>query len=109
MRPYFDMSAYRSEMDYLWLFLLLALLAEVLGTIGGFGSSLFFVPLASFFFDFHEVLGITASFHVVSNITKLGFFRKGFDRRLVMTIGIPALLFVVIGGYFSKFIGTEFF
>jgi uncharacterized protein len=35
------------------LFFLIALLAEVVGTIGGFGSSVFFVPLAGLFFDFH--------------------------------------------------------
>ena len=29
-------------------FLLLALLAEIAGTVGGFGSSVFFVPVATF-------------------------------------------------------------
>ncbi len=85
-------------------FILLALLAEILGTVGGFGSSLFFVPIASFFLDFHSVLGITAIFHVSSNLTKIAFFRKGIDKKLVIHIGIPAILFVIIGAYFSKFI-----
>lgn len=91
-------------MEYLPLFILLALIAEVLGTIGGFGSSLFFIPIASYFLDFHSVLGITALFHVSSNITKIAFFRKGFNKKIVLSIGIPALLFVIIGAYFSKFI-----
>ena len=93
-------------MDYLLLFIVLALLAEILGTVGGFGSSLFFVPIASFFLDFHSVLGITAVFHVSSNITKIAFFRKGFDKNLVIWVGIPAVIFVIIGAYISKFLQT---
>lgn len=85
-------------------FLLLALAAEVLGTVGGFGSSLFFVPVAGFFFDFHAVLGITAAFHVVSNLTKIGFFRKGLDWKLSFRIGVPAVAFVVLGAWLSEFI-----
>lgn len=84
----------------------MALLAEILGTVGGFGSSLFFVPIASFFLDFHSVLGITAIFHVSSNITKIAFFRKGFDKNLVIWVGIPAVIFVMIGAYISKFFQT---
>ena len=94
-------------MDHLVLFILLALLAEILGTIGGFGSSLFFLPIASFFLDFHSVLGITAIFHVSSNISKIAFFRKGFDKNLVVWIGIPAIIFVSLGAYLSKLIKTD--
>ncbi len=88
-------------------FLLLALLAEFLGTIGGFGSSLLFVPIASYFFDFHTALGITASFHVLSNLTKIALFKKGFHKNLVIWMGIPAVVFVSIGAYLSKYINTS--
>lgn len=94
-------------MDHLILFLLLALIAEILGTVGGFGSSVFFIPIAAFFLDFHSVLGITAIFHVSSNITKIALFRKGFDKNLVIYLGIPATVFVLIGAYFSKFVVSE--
>lgn len=94
-------------MDHLLFFIVLALLAEILGTVGGFGSSLFFIPIASFFLDFHSVLGITAIFHLSSNITKIAFFRKGFDKKLILSVGIPAILFVIIGAYFSKFIKSN--
>ncbi len=86
------------------LFLFLALIAEVLGTIGGFGSSLFFIPIASYFLDFQSALGITALFHLSSNLSKLGLFRKGLDKKLILQIGIPSVLFVTIGAYLSKFI-----
>lgn len=89
---------------YLILFIFLSIIAEILGTVGGFGSSVFFVPMASYFLDFQSVLGITALFHLSSNISKIGFFKKGFDRQLVLYLGIPAVLFVILGAYLSKFI-----
>ena len=91
-------------MEYFVVFILLALLAEILGTVGGFGSSIFFIPIAAYFLDFHSVLGITALFHVSSNITKIARFRNGFDKSLVIYLGIPAVISVLIGAYFSKFI-----
>jgi uncharacterized membrane protein YfcA len=84
-------------------FIILALLAEVLGTIGGFGSSVFFVPLASYYLDFQSVLGITALFHLSSNITKISFFSKGFNRSLILNLGIPAVLFVSLGAFLSRY------
>ena len=86
------------------MFILLALLAEILGTVG---SSLFFVPIASYFLDFHSVLGITALFHVSSNLSKIAFFRKGFDKKLIVSIGIPAVSFVIVGAFLNKFIETK--
>lgn len=95
------------ETNQLILFFILALLAEVLGTLGGFGSSLFFVPIASYFFDFQTVLGITASFHVVSNLTHIAYFRKGFSRKLILEMGIPAVVAVIAGAWLSQFANTE--
>lgn len=94
-------------MDHLVYFVLLALVAEILGTIGGFGSSLFFIPIATMFLDIQSVLGITALFHLSSNITKIAVFRKGVDKKLIINIGVPAVLFVIIGAYLSKFLDTE--
>lgn len=87
-----------------WLFFALALVAEIIGTISGFGSSILFVPIAALFFDFHLVLGITAVFHVFSNITKIIFFHKGIDRTIVLKLGIPAVIFVVFGAMLTTLI-----
>lgn len=84
------------------LFLLLALLAEIIGTVGGFGSSVFFVPLGNFYFDFHVVLGLTAMFHLFSNVSKIVLFRNGLNRKLLLSIGLPSVIFVIIGGLLSK-------
>ncbi|MDG2450373.1 MAG: sulfite exporter TauE/SafE family protein, partial [Saprospiraceae bacterium] len=70
-------------------FLILTFVAEVLGTIGGFGSSVFFVPIANIYFDFHSVLGLTAIFHVASNLSKITLFRQGVNKSLIFYIGLP--------------------
>ncbi len=95
------------SIDAILLFALLALIAEVAGTISGFGSSVFFVPIATYFFDFHSVLGITALFHIFSNISKIYFFRQGVNWKIVLYLGIPAVLFVGLGAFLSKFISSE--
>lgn len=93
---------------YLPWFVILAILAEILGTVGGFGSSVFFVPMASYFMDFQSVLGITALFHLSSNLTKIGFFRKGIDKHLILYLGIPAVAFVILGAFLSQFANPKF-
>lgn len=87
-----------------YLFFLLALLAEIIGTISGFGSSILFVPLASIFIDFKLVLGITAVFHVFSNLSKIVLFKKGINKDIAIKLGIPAVLFVLLGAYLTQII-----
>jgi uncharacterized membrane protein YfcA len=86
------------------IFFLLALLAEIIGTISGFGSSILFVPLASLVLDFKVVLGITAVFHVFSNLSKIYLFQKGIDKKIALKLGIPAVLFVTLGAWLTNFI-----
>jgi uncharacterized membrane protein YfcA len=88
------------------LFYFLALIAEILGTLSGFGSSILFVPLASYFFDIKYVLGITAMFHVFSNLSKIYFFHKQIDKNIIIKLGLPAIVFVLIGAILSKYIPT---
>lgn len=90
------------------IFYILALIAEVLGTLSGFGSSILFVPLASYFFDIKQVLGITALFHVFSNLSKIYFFHKGYDKTILLKIGVPAIVFVILGAGISKYIPTYY-
>lgn len=75
-----------------------------MGTISGFGSSILFVPLASYFIDFKLVLGITAVFHVFSNLSKIILFQKGINKNIAIKLGIPAVLFVILGAYLTSVI-----
>ena len=85
----------------------LAFVAEILGTVSGFGSSILFVPVASIFFDFKTVLAITAVFHVFSNLSKIALFRKGIDKEIVLKLGIPAVIFVILGAWLTNYMGTD--
>lgn len=87
-----------------YIFFILALIAEIVGTISGFGSSILFVPLASLVLDFKVVLGITSVFHVFSNLSKIYLFRTGIDKKIAIKLGIPAILFVTIGAWLTNYI-----
>ncbi len=90
-----------------YIFIFLAFFAEVLGTVSGFGSSILFVPLASLFFDFKSVLGITAVFHVFSNLSKIALFRNGIKKDIALKLGIPAVIFVILGAWLTTFLPTK--
>jgi uncharacterized membrane protein YfcA len=87
-----------------YLFFFLALLAEILGTVSGFGSSILFVPLASMFLDFKLILGITAVFHVFSNLSKIYLFQTGIDKKIALILGIPAIIAVIIDAILTHYI-----
>jgi hypothetical protein len=63
-------SGNRNSM-FVSVFFLIALFSEIVGAVVGFGSSVFFVPLAGLFFDFHTVLALTSILYVFSNAAKL--------------------------------------
>jgi uncharacterized membrane protein YfcA len=69
-----ELNAREGESMFTVPFFLTALLSEIVGTVAGFGSSVFFVPLAGFFFDFHQVPALTSILHVFSNTAKLVLF-----------------------------------
>lgn len=93
-------------MEKYTLFIILAFIAEIVGTVSGFGSSILFVPIASMYFDFKVVLGITAVFHVFSNLSKIGLFRKGINKEIAIKLGIPAIIFVLIGAWATTLFNT---
>jgi len=79
------------------LFLLSALISEILGTIAGFGSSTIFLPLALLSFDFKTALILVAFFHIVGNISRISFFKKGLDKKLLIKFGAPSVVLTIIG------------
>ena len=85
-------------------FFIAAFVSEVIGTIAGFGSSTIFLPLALLFFDFKTALVLVAFFHIVGNIGRISFFRKGLDRGLLVKFGIPSVVLTLIGALLVSYI-----
>jgi uncharacterized membrane protein YfcA len=83
-------------------FFLIALFSEIVGTVAGFGSSVFFVPLGGLFFDFHTVLALTSILHVFSNAAKLVLFGRHMQWRLLLLLGIPSIACVILGALLSS-------
>lgn len=97
-----------SNYSELFLFFILTLLAEILGTIGGFGSSLFFVSLSQFFFNFKTILALTGMLHVFSNIAKVVLFRKTIDWKLVLWLGVSSTLLAIAGSYLTTIVDLQY-
>jgi len=97
-----------SKYSEFFLFLILALLAEILGTIGGFGSSLFFVSISQFFFNFKTVLALTGLLHVFSNVAKVVLFRKTIDWKLVLWLGVSSTLLAIAGSYLTTVLDLQY-
>ena len=86
----------------LFFFFCLALLAEIVGTIGGFGSSVFFVSASQFFVDFNTVLGLTGLLHIFSNLFKIFLFRKTINWSITLWLGSSSLILAIIGAWLTS-------
>jgi uncharacterized membrane protein YfcA len=76
-----------------------ALIAEITGTMAGFGSSTIFLPLALLFVDFKTAIILIAIFHLFGNLGRIIFFRQGFDKRIILQFGVPSLLLSLLGAF----------
>lgn len=85
-------------------FLLLAFsyFSELIGTISGFGSSTFFVPLAIAIESFGFVLALTAILHCFGNISKIVLFKKSLPKNLALQLGFPSVVLAGIGALLSS-------
>jgi len=86
---------------------LLAILSELLGTIGGFGSSLFFVPLAQLLLPFQTVLALTGILHVFGNINKIILFFKEINWQIALRFIIPTVITVAIGAWLTEYFSPD--
>lgn len=89
------------------LFFAAALLAEVAGTVAGFGSSTIFLPLALFFVDFKTALVLVAFFHISGNLGRITFFRHGLDWKLIAMFGVPSVALTIVGAILVNYTPQE--
>ncbi len=85
----------------------LGLVSEFLGTLSGFGSSTFFVPLGVLFEKYNFILALTAVLHVFGNLSKLYLFRKQLDRKLLLELALPSIVLTAAGALLSRYIEIE--
>jgi uncharacterized membrane protein YfcA len=81
------------------LFFISALIAEIIGTMAGFGSSTIFLPLALLFVEFKTAIILVAIFHLFGNLGRITFFRQGFDKRIILQFGVPSVLLSLLGAF----------
>jgi hypothetical protein len=81
------------------LFFISAFIAEIIGTIAGFGSSTIFLPLSLLFVDFKTAIILVAIFHLFGNLARITFFRQGFDKRIILQFGVPSVLLSLLGAF----------
>ena len=93
---------------YTVLFFSLAFLSEVVGTVSGFGSSVFFVPLAGMLFNFKTTLALTGILHIFSTSAQVFMFRKEIDWALMAKIGIPSVIFVILGATLNESVDLKY-
>lgn len=78
-------------------FFVFAFVAEIIGTVAGFGSSTILLPISLFFVDFKTGLVLVAIFHIAGNFGRSTFFRHGLDKKMILTFGIPSITLSILG------------
>lgn len=86
----------------IFIFLFLVLICEIIGTLSGFGASVFLVPLAGLFFDFKTALVLSGIVFIFSSSSKLFIFRRHINFPLILKIGIPSVIFTLLGAYLNN-------
>ena len=80
-----------------WLFLAGAFLAEVIGTMAGFGAATVLTPIAALFLDMKTAIAVVACFHLFGNASRLVFFGRHLRWRIWWQFGLTGILFSLIG------------
>lgn len=88
-------------------FYLSALIAEIAGTISGFGSSSIFLPAAHQFLDYKSAILIVAVYHMFGNITRFLLTYRHWNMEIFMLFGIPSVIATMIGSLFIDIIPSN--
>lgn len=63
----------------------------------GLARPLYFSLWHYFFVDFKTALILVAISHLFGNLGRINFFRHGLDRSIIITFGIPSVIFSFVG------------
>ncbi|MES2800966.1 MAG: sulfite exporter TauE/SafE family protein [Bdellovibrionota bacterium] len=90
-------------------FIIVAFVAEFIGSISGVSSSALFVPLARLFETMQVTLVLTAVLHVLGNSIRAVMYRKNIDWGLTIKFGLPAIVFSGLGAQYSDYLPERFY
>lgn len=76
---------------------ILTLIASLVGTLSGFGTSTIMVPVLSLYWPLPITLLFVGIIHLCGDVWKMLLFRQGCDWKLILAFGIPGLLASYLG------------
>lgn len=88
-------------------FFVAAFLAEIVGTLAGFGSSTIMLPVALLFFDFRVALVLVAFLHLFGNVGRIALFRKGISGKVFLYFGLIGVLGTITGAMLVTHVPQE--
>ncbi len=91
--------------DY-FLICLVALIGSALTVFSGFGLGTILLPVFGLFVPIEIAIVLTSIVHFLNNMLKLLLFGKKANKSVVLTFGIPAIIFAFLGAYVLKSIVT---
>ncbi len=76
-------------------------MAQIIGTLTGFGSATILTPIAICFVDIKLAIPMVAFFHLFANLFRLAFFYKHVRIHIGLWFGVPAILMGMLGALLS--------
>ena len=89
------------------LFFISIFIAEIIGTITGFGSSTILIPIALFFFELKVAIALVAFAHLFGNIMRLVIFKRDINKEMFIYFGIPSIILTIVGATLLTIIAAD--
>ncbi|MBI2449208.1 sulfite exporter TauE/SafE family protein [Candidatus Pacearchaeota archaeon] len=94
-------------MPVIILFFISVFIAEIIGTITGFGSSTILIPIALFFFDLKTAIALVAFAHLFGNVIRLIVFKRDINKEMFIYFGIPSIVLTIVGATLLTIISAD--
>ena len=88
------------------LFLLCAFVAEIIGTMAGFGAATVLTPIAALFMDVKTAIAIVACLHLFGNTSRLYFFGRHIQWRMWVQFGLMGVVASWFGSHLTAHLSS---
>lgn len=89
------------------IFLACAFVAEIIGTMAGFGAATVLTPIASLFMDIRTAVAVVACFHLFGNASRISFFRRHVHWGIVWRFGLPGVAMSLAGAQAAAWLSPD--